>query len=531
MKKLIIYLGLILMANCFLTGCIKDDSTSFQIDMPDVTIAPDDAIAFAVGTEGEYAPTIDWAGTDPADYDFLWTYNGREELSREQVLRHTFTEAGTFYLTFQMTDRNTKLVYGRDFKMTVSSPFFLGWLILSENDDKSSSLSFVHMTSFESYPDIYKSLYPNDPLGSEPYRMEFHAISKTDQILVMQKGGDGLVEIDGSNLQKVIRTENEFIGEQYPDEDGGFNPVRVAYTHKGPELLLTDKGNIYDRITPSTATVSSAKFQSAMYSTVPFSHVAGPAKFTYFTFPGACNYQLMFDDLNKRWLAYYNTTTIPKAIPELIANYGDKPEVFDFCTGMGSDVDLVYAESFNEATNRCALFNVLKQNGTYYVAQSLMNLSTTNYSITVSSADQRVFTPAVDDQSRYCLMRGSGTSYAADPHLFYSIGKKVYFYHWDTDRSYLYKDFSTGTNAPSGELVSILQNGNATQVAFAFSDGHFYICDANKTTLTNIRQGNIDPTGENEIELAHIDNIPGRIVHAIFKYGKASNYTGAKIAY
>ena len=53
MKKLIIYLDLILMANCFLTGCIKDDSTSFQIDMPDVTIAPDDAIAFAVGTEGE----------------------------------------------------------------------------------------------------------------------------------------------------------------------------------------------------------------------------------------------------------------------------------------------------------------------------------------------------------------------------------------------------------------------------------------------------------------------------------------------
>ena len=42
--------------------------------------------------------------------------------------------------------------------------------------------------------------------------METHYTTKTDEILIMQKGGEGLIELDGSNFKKVIRTEEEFIG-------------------------------------------------------------------------------------------------------------------------------------------------------------------------------------------------------------------------------------------------------------------------------------------------------------------------------
>ena len=528
MKKILYVLTTIGM----LSACIDDCSTSFQFDMPDVSIAANDAIVFNLGSEAIYAPTIDFAGTNPNDYEYLWTLNGREELSHEQELRHIFTESGEGYLTFQMIHRTTGLVYGRDFKMSVSTPFFLGWVILSEQSDGNSALSFVHMTTFDSYPDIYKTLYPNDPLGSEPYRLAFHGIAKSDQILVMQRGGDGLVELNGSNFQKVSRTEEEFIGERYPKEDGGFKPAYVAYTHKGPELLLTENGNIYDRITPYISSSSSARFQSTFYSIVPFMHSAGNAEFTRFTFPASHNYLLMFDNKNKRWLAYYNTTSIPYAIPAFKKGTGwPESEVFDFCSGMSDDVELIYAETFNESGNNCSLLNVFRKEGAYYTSRSNMTMSTTNHSITVNNQGQRTFAPAVDQSSEFCLMRGSGTSYAADPHLFFNIGKKVYFYHWDTDQTYLYKDFGAETNPPAGNLVCMLQNGNATQIAFAFSDGHFFICDAAKNTLTAIRQGNIDPEGDNSICLAHIDDIPGEVKYAIFKYGKATNYTNAKIAY
>ena len=112
------------------SSCYKDDSRDFQIPLAGVSIAADDAISFSVGVEGTYEPVIEWGGTSEADYNYKWTDNGREVISTERVLKHLFTEAGDHYLTFQMTDKKTGLVYGRDFKMTANSEFFLGWLVL-----------------------------------------------------------------------------------------------------------------------------------------------------------------------------------------------------------------------------------------------------------------------------------------------------------------------------------------------------------------------------------------------------------------
>ena len=430
-----------------------------------------------------------------------------------------------------MTDRTNKLTYGQDFKLTVSSEYFLGWLILAEDEtDGHSALSFIHMQTYELYPDVYKTLYPNDPLGSKPYRMETHYTTKTDEILIMQKGGEGLIELDGSNFKKVIRTEEEFIGGEYPY--AGFNPIRVAYTHKGPELLLTDQGEIYDRINRKTTSM----FQTASYSTIPFLHVSGNTSFTYFTFPGSTNFQLMFDNANKRWLAYHNTSTIPYAIPIFTKGYTDEsyPGAFDFCNGMNANIDLAYAETCNESTNSCYLVHVLKDNTTnnHYLQVSTLTFSTSNYRITVTKPEQKEFASGygIDDKTQYCLLRGTGTSFTADPHLFFSIGKKVYFYRWSNDKIYLYKDFGTGENAPTGDLVSMHTNGNAIEMGFAFSDGHFYICNITKNIIDKIARGDIDPLTDNSIEIQHYSGL-GKIVHSAFKYGKSANYLNAKIAY
>lgn len=516
-----------------LTSCIDDASSTAFMELPNVSIAMDDAVHFDLGVEGEYAPTIDWGGTSPSDYDYLWTINGKTEISREQVLKHTFTESGEIYLTFQMTDKNTQLVFSQNFKTTVTPTFFLGWVILSENADGSSALSFIHFTTRELYPDIYKTLYPDNPLGSAPYRLEFHSIPSADQILVMQRGGDGLVELDGENFRKVIRTEEEFIGEQYPEEEGGFDVIQAVYTHRGPDFLLTKNGHIYDRL--STPTGSTAVFQAAHYSTEPFTHREGEAKFTYLPFP-ANSFQFMFDNLNKRWLGYYNTTPsgTPHAIPKFLKSAKWSSDLqFDYCEGMNRDVDLIFASTYNENSGKGSLLNIFKQSGVYYVAQADFSLSLSTYSVTVDNPQEYEFAPSepLDDHSLFCLLRGTKTDYTADPHLFYNVGKKVFFFHAATQRHYLFKDFSKGENAPSGDLVGMMQCGDAKQMGFAFSDGHFYICNTEKALLTDIRNSNVDPEISDRIELAHITDIPGTIKYAIFKYGKRDNFINGENKY
>lgn len=518
-----------------LGGCYRDDSTGAQMDLRGVSIAADDGLEFTVGVEGTYEPVIEWDGTTEDDYTYLWTFNGRKEISTERVLKHIFTDEGVNYLTFQMTDKKTGLVYGQDFKMTATSKFFIGWLILSEGESGSSHLSFVDLSTFTTYPDIYATMYPDVPLGSSPVGLANQCGRKTDQVTVIQDGGDGTVILDGKTFGKVVDLSGEFIGGESPEEDGGFSVAAIAYTHRGPDLVISKNGNIYDRITKKAASAITA-FQTSMYSTEPFIPVAGASKFTATTFPGAASeFTPLFDSANNRWLAYYTTTMIPQSIPALDKADGlEFDPGFDYCTGMDSDVSMEYAQTYNETSQRTALCaNVLKKGSDYYINTAKWSLVLSNYHITVSDLHQHAINVGVAPEpgSKFFIPRsGSLSEYYDDLYVFFSVGKRVYFYHFDTETLCLYHDFSKDADAPSGNVVCMVQNGDASQMGVSFSDGHFFVCDLKKKNLTDIRQGNIDPETFDGMVKAHVKDIPGTIVSAIFKYGKADNYTGSKIA-
>ena len=195
-----------------LSGCYKDDSTSFQVPLADVTIASHEKIPFYVGVETNYTPSIEWGGTTEADYDYKWTLNGREVISNELTLKYIFKEMGDAYLTFQMIDKKTGIVYGKDFSATVTGKYFLGWVILSEGTAQKSQLSFIDMDSFTAYPDIFAQLNGGAELGTKPYGLANTCISKQDQILVLQEGGEGPVSLNGLSFEKVSLLKHEFIG-------------------------------------------------------------------------------------------------------------------------------------------------------------------------------------------------------------------------------------------------------------------------------------------------------------------------------
>ena len=84
----------------------------------------------------------------------------------------------------------------------------------------------------------------------------------------------------------------------------------------------------------------------------------------------------MFDELNNRWLAIYKSYTNDKMLPPLEKTYdkGAFPEFFDFCEGMPSNIELVYAQTCDEWSTSM-LVNILKDknNGKYYFQKSMLS--------------------------------------------------------------------------------------------------------------------------------------------------------------
>ncbi|KIO45018.1 hypothetical protein DMB45_13390 [Sanguibacteroides justesenii] len=541
MKKIIYYLGAFLVLWGLFTGCYDDKSKTARIPMPKITILGDEALSgdrsnriAYVGEECELDCKVNWGTEDSTQYDFKWTYNG-EEISQERVCRYTFNESGSTYVTFQVIQKSTGLSWGASLSVTVSAKYLLGWLILSDKEGR-SALDFIHIDTYELYPDIYKTLHPDKPLGSQPFRLEQHFTSAYDEILVMQRGEPGLVELDGRNFSQVIQTKDEFIGEKYPYE--GFDPVQVCYangTISGVELLLTAKGEVYARM---NKTVTS-QFQTAQYPTIPLEYPGG-MEITTFTFPKPTYYQLMFDNKNKRWLAIYKSSSNDKMLPLLVKNYDEEefPDYFDFCNGMDQKMELVYAQTCDEWGGDCYLINILKdtETGKYYFQKCYLTWDSSTNTIKVSQPVQKEFAAGYNltEDSQFWMLRGQNTYFQDSPHVFFTVDKKVYFYREQNDKYYLYKDCNLGENPPTGKIVSIHTNAVVSEMGIAFSDGHFYICNLDPEEVVNaIARGNIDPSTpavNAELEIKHYSGL-GNIVHSIFKYGRFSNWSSAEDRY
>ena len=177
MKKLIYSIIIPLGLMNLLGSCFKDDTRENSLTIPKITLVGDDVLSGGakrvayVGEETTFSCEVIWNGENEADFDYKWTFNG-EVVSTEATWTSTFTETGSYSVAFEVIERATGLSVGTSLSISVSSKYLIGWLILSEKDGE-SSLSFItDKPDLILYPDIYKTLWPNDPLGAQPYRLE-----------------------------------------------------------------------------------------------------------------------------------------------------------------------------------------------------------------------------------------------------------------------------------------------------------------------------------------------------------------------
>lgn len=525
MKKLFYIIPSIAVACGLLSSCINDNSKEADIPLAGITIASDNTISRYVGEVSTYSPSIEWSGEQPSDYTFAWYLNGGEDaICDTQDLTYTFKEVGTSYVTLLMTNKENGLQYGQRFAVTVTSPYSKGWLILSDNSGE-SSLGFVDPTSFRAYTDIYRSTY-GDALGRGPRNLEESCNQHNDQITVLQES-DGGVTLDGSTFAKVVTLNGEFIGGEYPAEAGGFTPAFLKYTHRGKDFIASSNGLLYSRNNFYTAFSSSFKFQNAMFSTESEVSVGGGYKAVYVADYTKWYCTAFWDDIRKAWLCQYCFTissnpTVP--VPYAAASYaftGDGPDLYG---GSISDISVLYGQFHNENSRDTDFLTMFKTGGKYYLSFAHWYYNTTRNDVTYTKNNQVEFAPQLNitDDTPFYAPRRYHNDFDSDMHLFFGIGTKLYFYHYETGEYYLYRDLSL--DGASGNIVEMAEDNDGHQLGVVTSDGYLDVCDINRSTLTSIRQRNIDVSAkDNGLVLGTASGFPGTAVDLIYKRGEAYN--------
>jgi len=529
-------------------GCIRDDSSEGSIPLAGIKLTHynSDALpTFYTGEVSTWEPEIDWNGEKESDYEFSWILNGKTEICTEKVLNYTFSKPGTQYLALVVTNKHNGLHYSQNYNVTATSPFGLGWVILSKGDDNSSRFSYVRYSDFAAYPDVYAKMYPDDPLGSGPIGIATHAIASADEVLIKQKDG-GWVELDGKSFGKVSSIEKEFISENatvaLPEEEGGFELASVEYTHRGTEFVLSKNGKLYFR-EPGSPTSASATLNTSYFFNVPYyyKNYTEPSKFTYHAMFCHQYYCPVFDDANKRWIPFGVTTGNPRNIIAMKWKSGVKPSAdYDYIAGMASDVNLLFANVMSYKTNKAEnLFAVLEKNGKVTCNLSTWSGGSPSGSITVEVLTyvQKDFPEGytiTKDTPMWLMAMCQGSSqFTTDPYLLFAQGSKLYVYNFSlaSDQVTLIRDFSVGKSACKGNVTSIVQSGDCNQIGVTTSDGHVYILKGGQTNLYSFFQKTVDPNDpdNNGQELAHVSGLPGTPVQIAFKYGKVANWQNSKV--
>lgn len=270
---------------CVLMGlkaCVDNNGNYDYLSQDLVTIAYDNTgtganITCVEGTELVIEPIITWKNpSDSVYFEYTWIADN-DTISHEKVLRYTFPEIRDYYLLFYATDTRTGISYteekGMAYIVTVTTRYKTGLMVLYKDASGNSELGFIKvpdggLAPSETYPwwdekGLYARFHSGEPMGSEPIRLIQHFSSNTtadDQILVIQRGGQGPLELDGGSLKKVILTSQEFLNEEVPVP---FEPVDVCYD-QNINVLLNSDGKLYTRMITNPG-----YFQTNAYTNVP----------------------------------------------------------------------------------------------------------------------------------------------------------------------------------------------------------------------------------------------------------------------
>jgi len=492
-------LSLSLFALFILTSCLKDQGSYDLKDLGTPTITTFSKGNAVIGEAYIITPVIDFKGLSEADFEFFWfadmsDYSTADTLSHKKDLSFVFTKAGWYIGVYQIKNKKTGGITSKIFDFNVVSKYQMGWLILSEKNGN-SVLSYSRLNSGKidtTFVDIYGSLYGANTLGKSPLSLGRHYSDQADQILVVQNGEGGSVELDGTNFKKVITTDKEFVGGVYPT---GFKPIKAEYGER-IEMVVGEDGRAFTRIR-----TSSSVFQGARYSTTPISN----AKITKTYYKYWQGYILMYDVQNNRIIGIQDTPQLytGKILSVKMDPLGGNAVAFTDLSNIGADSKLIYTGSYVSGSNRYFV-QILKKGSVYRIQKFEFRLETAIQTLYVINGTESDFTGngIVTDNTHYFL---TGSQY-----LFFGEGNGLYYYDFDLNTVKRYTTFT-------GNVTAIESNSEKNQIGVGMDNGEFYVLDVSNEVLAS---------GTAKI-IAKATNL-GKVVDLQFKYGKYSNFNNQK---
>ena len=270
MKTINIFL--IILSLVFLHSCYEDDTTLEHIDISDIKISFDlkDTLRVEKNELVKLSPIIEQAieGT-PTEYEWvlskgtfnmlanIWEYGDYEVISNEKDLEYAFSSIIRYKLRFSAKNK-----YGasfHNFNIQISTPYTMGYFILSEKENGKGTVSFYSKYTPEQIEagKTEKWLYncfnvnnPEMPMGGQPVDIDkrinqyFICCSESKTIYVINKNSFELEatittnEYDGYKPTKMNVFDNNARAAVVTSEDGKLYEISLL------EYFIFEESNI-----------------------------------------------------------------------------------------------------------------------------------------------------------------------------------------------------------------------------------------------------------------------------------------------
>lgn len=206
---------LLLLALLMPTSCYEDKGNYEYSTLTEVEIKGiEPEYTVYVGGMMQIPVEVSYKNGTLTDVSYEWRVDGNVVSTEKDLnIPVNFAVKPGLYADFSVIDNQTGIKTLVKFRVNVSTEFYNGWLLLSDEGDH-SELTYIRNDG-RVYPNIYKQLN-NEDLGPGALQIKEHWTpwgEATGEVFVaITKGPNYAVELDGNSLYRVLYSKDEFLG-------------------------------------------------------------------------------------------------------------------------------------------------------------------------------------------------------------------------------------------------------------------------------------------------------------------------------
>ncbi|MCG4519905.1 MULTISPECIES: PKD-like family lipoprotein [Butyricimonas] len=477
--KNVIYLSLLMMVGLF--SCIKDEGNYKYEAIRDAKVSFETyTVNCFVHDEVKVEPKIRFGEGDSTDFSYEWRVD-YEVVSTERVLEFTPEQAKTYACRLALKDNRNGKVYSGTMSIVAATVYQSGFSILYEEGGV-SKLGHINLPSvsqdeeYHAYYDLYREANGED-MGSEPVKLVQHFFwnatnyCKWSELLVIQNGGQGPVELNGNTNEKEVLTREEFVGGNPPEN---FKLVSAFYPFY-MNIVLSEDGKIYTRFFNDPKSMG---YHSAAYNNVPVyinkGYKIGQIIETAHQY---LKHFLLYDELNGRLIhvrsAYYTTAEEYRELQYT----GTYPAGFIPVNNLG-DYELVYGAAYGGTMQGSTKYALILRDGDDWKVETFGIAANALGVITLDALDKcQTFSGKTDgyvtDKSIFRILRNR-------TYIFFSGGAnndELYYYDLSTGKSYHY------TSLNGRAIMAMHPAEGNKELGVGLEDGTFILFNVEDSVL------------------------------------------------